>query len=244
MNTEKIAQNIHEVKARIAEAALRVGRTPQQVQLVAVSKTFPVPAIVAAYHCGQQHFGENRPEEGARKIPAVAVALGKSTPTWHCIGHIQRRKVRQVVAHFDVIHTLDRLSVAQKLSVAATAAEKSFPVLLECNVSGEASKHGYAVAGWEQDMAMRETFYQEITAIAALPSLHISGLMTMAPFVEHAATVRSVFASLRALRDALQAQFPLLALTELSMGMSNDFEIAVEEGATLVRIGRAIFGDY
>ncbi len=160
------------------------------------------------------------------------------------IGHIQSRKIRHVVAHFDVVHAIDRLSIAKKLSTAASAGGKRLPILLECNVSGEASKHGFAVAGWEQETAIREAFYQTIAEIATLPGLEVRGLMTMAPFIAEAETVRPVFASLRALRDAMGARFPNLALTDLSMGMSNDFEVAVEEGATLVRIGRAIFGDY
>lgn len=163
-------------------------------------------------------------------------------PTWHMIGHIQRRKTNLVIEHFDFVHSLDRLALAQKLSSLAVAAHKEIPVLLECNVSGEASKYGYAASGWEHDGGIRDVFYREVAALLALPGLHVEGLMTMAPIAEDAETVRPIFASLRALRDALREQFPTIAWQHLSMGMTDDFEVAVEEGATFVRIGRAIFG--
>ncbi|MFN2108474.1 MAG: YggS family pyridoxal phosphate-dependent enzyme, partial [Anaerolineae bacterium] len=165
-------------------------------------------------------------------------------PTWHMIGHIQRRKAPLVVQHFDMVHSIDRLAVAQKLSALAVDAERELPVLLECNVSGEVSKYGYQAAGWEKDPALRERLYAEVAAILALPGLRLEGLMTMAPIVDDAEAARPVFASLRALRDAFREHFPDVTLPHLSMGMTDDFEVAVEEGATLVRVGRAIFGSY
>ncbi|MBN2390377.1 MAG: YggS family pyridoxal phosphate-dependent enzyme [Anaerolineae bacterium] len=238
-----IVTNLENIRTRIAEAASRVGRNPSDVQLVAVTKTFPVDDILAAWDSGQRDFGENRPEEGAQKISEVASRLPAESekPTWHMIGHIQRRKAPLVVVHFDVVHSIDRLAVAQKLSVLAVDAERELPVLLECNVSGEASKYGYQTAGWEHDLALREHLYAEVAAIMALPGLRLEGLMTMAPIVDDAEAVRPVFASLRALRDALREHFPSVTLPHLSMGMTNDFEIAVEEGATLIRVGRGIF---
>ncbi len=244
MDERRICERLRHVRERIAEAALRRGRAPDAVRLVAVSKTFPPEAVLAAWACGQRDFGENRPEEGAWKIPAVTAQLGGSgdVPTWHMIGHIQRREVRHVVAHFDIVHSLDRQVLAQRLSRLAVEAGRTIPVLLECNVSGEASKYGYRVAGWEHDADVRAAFFGEVAVLAALPGLRIEGLMTMAPLVDDPEEVRPVFASLRALRDALTERFPAVTWRHLSMGMSSDFEVAVEEGATLVRIGRAIFG--
>ncbi len=241
-----VEENLERTRARIADAALRVGRDPAEVRLVAVTKTFPVDAILAAWDAGQHDFGENRPEEGAQKVLELATQLpgGDVQPVWHMIGHIQRRKAHLVVAHFDVAHSVDRLALAQKLSALAVEAGHKLPVLLECNVSGEASKYGYQAAGWERDAAIRERLYAEVAAVLALPGLRLEGLMTMAPLVEDAETVRPVFASLRGLRDALRERFPGAPLPHLSMGMTDDFAVAVEEGATLVRVGRAIFGPY
>lgn len=241
---ESISRNLSEIKVRIADAALRSGRSQQDVQLVAVTKTFPVEAILTAYNKGQHDFGENRPEQGAVKIPELANALQEIPPTWHMIGHIQSRKARLVVEHFDFVHSLDGMKLAQKLSTSAVSAGKQLPVLLECNVSGEASKYGYQVAGWKQEQRIREAFFDEVSSLVTLPNLDVQGLMTMAPIADNAEDVRPVFASLRALRDALCERFPQLSWPHLSMGMTDDFEVAVEEGATLVRIGRAIFGAY
>ncbi len=244
MDDKAICERLKRVRERIAEAALRRGRSPDAVKLVAVSKTFPPEAVLAAWACGQRDFGENRPEEGAWKIPAVAARLGKveELPTWHMIGHIQRRKARHVITHFDIVHSLDRQVLAQRLNRLAVEAGRTIPVLLECNVSGEASKYGYRVAGWEHNDDVRAAFFGEVAVLAALPGLRVEGLMTMAPLVDDPETVRPVFASLRALRDALAERFPAITWRHLSMGMSSDFEVAVEEGATLVRIGQAIFG--
>lgn len=238
----QIASNLAQVRERIAEAALRAGRDPATVRLVAVSKTFPAEAVLAAWEAGQRDFGENRAEEAAVKVPLVAAALEGAHPIWHMIGHLQRRKARLVLAHFDVVHSVDSLALAQKLSALAVAARRELPVLLECNVSGEESKYGYRLAGWECAPAVRERFFREVAALLALPGLQLEGVMTVAPFSEDPEAVRPVFASLRALREALRERFPTVAWPHLSMGMTDDFEVAVAEGATLVRIGRAIFG--
>jgi pyridoxal phosphate enzyme (YggS family) len=254
-----VAENLREVRDRIGEAAIRAARDPDSVCLVAVTKTLPVAAVVEAYDAGQRHFGENRPEEGAEKIPQVyrrvspkgpanaQLSAGKtsqvgSSPIWHMIGHVQSRKADLVVAHFDAVHSIDRLRIAQRISACAVAAAREIPVLLECNVSGEASKFGYRAAGWEQDAGLRTALGADVAAVAALPGLRIEGLMTMAPLSADLSVARAAFASLRALRDDLQGQFPSMDLHHLSMGMTNDYEVAIEEGATLVRIGRAIFG--
>jgi len=237
-----IVYNLAQVQERIAEAALRAGRDPAGITLVAVTKTRPAEIVVAAYRAGVVHFGENRLEEGVTKIPAVHAAIAGSRPTWHMVGHVQSRKARAVVAHFDYVHSVDRLKVARRLSNFAQEAGQALPVLLECNVSGEETKFGFNVHGWEQDDARRKVFFAAIEEILALPGLAVQGLMTMAPLVTDPETVRPVFASLRALLDALRARFPAHDWCQLSMGMTDDFEVAIEEGATMVRIGRAIFG--
>lgn len=236
-----IERNLEQVRARIAAAAWRVGRDPAAVRLVAVTKTCGPAALLEAWACGQRDFGENRPEAGAAKIPQVEAALNGQRPTWHMIGNVQRRKAPLVIAHFHWLHSLDRLALAQRLSREAEAAGRTLPVLLECNVSGEASKAGYALSGWERDAAARERFFQEVQALLKLPALRVEGLMTMAPFADDASLARPVFTSLRGLRDALRERFPQQPWEQLSMGMTDDFEVAIEEGATLVRIGRAIF---
>ncbi len=240
---DDIARNLARVQERIAEAALRAGRDPAGVTLVAITKAFPPEAVVAAYQAGVRHFGENRVEEGEVKIVVVHTALSGSRPTWHMVGHVQSRKAREVVAHFDYVHSVDRLKIARRLSDFARAAGQVLPALLECNVSGEETKFGFDLYGWEQDAARREGFFAAVAEILALPGLAVQGLMTMAPVAVDPETVRPVFAGLRALRDALRERFPDHDWRHLSMGMTDDFEIAVEEGATMVRIGRAIFGE-
>ncbi len=258
MASQDVVRNLRVVRERIAEAALRSGRDPDEVSLVAVSKTFPVTAVVEAIHAGQRVFGENRPEEGARKIPEVLRALASDPArsgreasmsasadvslVWHMIGHVQSRKADLVVAHFDVVHSVDRLKLAQKLSRLAVDAGREMPVLLECNVTGEAGKYGYPAAGWEHDADCRAALRSEATAVAALSGLRIEGLMTVAPVTGDPQVMHKVFASLRGLRDYLREQVPQADWGQLSMGMTDDFEVAISEGATIVRIGRAIFG--
>jgi pyridoxal phosphate enzyme (YggS family) len=238
-----VAHNLAQVRERIVEAALRSGRDPAEVTLVAVSKTFPAEAVFAAYEAGVRHFGENRVGEGEAKIPAVRARLSRPQPTWHMVGHVQSRKAKRVVDHFDYVHSVDRLKIARRFSRFAQKAEQELPVLLECNVSGEESKYGFDLPGWEQDSAERDAFFAAAEEILALPGLLVEGLMTMAPLVADPETVRPVFASLRGLLNALRERFPTHDWRHLSMGMTDDFEVAVEEGATLVRIGRAIFGE-
>lgn len=236
-----IGSNLARVQERIAEASLRVGRDPAEITLVAVTKTHPPEVVVAAYQAGARHFGENRAAEGAAKIPAVRAAISGPRPTWHMVGHVQSRKAETVVAHFDHVHSIDRPKIARRLNRFAQEG-KSLPVLLECNVSGEETKSGFDLQNWERDAARRESFFAAVEEILTLPAIAVEGLMMMAPFVADPETVRPVFASLRALRDALRERFPAQDWRHLSMGMTDDFEIAIEEGATMVRVGRAIFG--
>jgi pyridoxal phosphate enzyme (YggS family) len=237
-----IAHNLAQVQERIAQAALRVGRDPAAITLVAVTKTHPAETVVAAYEAGVRHFGENRVEEGMAKIPAARDAITGPQPKWHMVGHVQSRKAQAAVEHFDYVHSVDRLKIAQRLDRFAQEAGLTLPVLLECNVSGEESKYGFELAGWEQAEAKRNTFFAIVEEILELPGLAVCGLMTMAPFVADPEMVRPVFASLRRLLDALHKRFPSGDWRHLSMGMTDDFEVAVEEGSTMVRIGRAIFG--
>lgn len=237
-----IARNLAQVQERIAQAALRVGRDPAAITLVAVTKTHPAETVVAAYEAGVRHFGENRVEEGMAKIPAARDAISGPQPKWHMVGHVQSRKAQAAVEHFDYVHSVDRLKIAQRLSRFAQEAGLTLSVLLECNVSGEESKYGFELAGWEQAKAKRNTFFATVEEILELPGLAVRGLMTMAPFVADSETVRPVFANLRRLLDALRERFPSGGWRHLSMGMTDDFEVAVEEGSTMVRIGRAIFG--
>ena len=238
----EIARNLEQVRERMAGATLRAGRDPAQVTLVAVTKTRPVEEVLDAFEAGVLHVGENRVEEAAPKIPAVRAALPATQPIWHMVGHIQSRKAGDVVALFDYAHSVDRLKTARRLSRFACEAGRVLPVLVECNVSGEGAKFGFDLHGWERDEPRREAFYAAVEEMLALPGLGVEGLMTMAPLVADPETVRPVFASLRALLDALRERFPTQDWRHLSMGMTDDFEVAIEEGATMVRVGRAIFG--
>jgi pyridoxal phosphate enzyme (YggS family) len=226
-----IAANLANVRQRIEAAAQRVGRSGDEVVLVAVSKTHPIQAIAAAYAVGQRDFGENRVEELWPKV-GEAKRLGLDEIRWHLIGTIQSRKSAGAIGPFVLIHSVDRLKLANRLNRDAAAAGKVMDVLLEVNVSGEESKHGFTP--------------HEVMAAApellAYPALRVRGLMTMAPLVEDAEETRPVFRRLAELRAKLSAVHPGLVWPELSMGMTNDFEVAVEEGATLVRVGSAIFG--
>jgi pyridoxal phosphate enzyme (YggS family) len=238
-----IGANLARVQERIAAAARRAGRRPEEVTLVAVTKTHPAHVVTAAYQAGLRDLGENRVEEASGKIPRVREQVAASDRIrWHMIGHLQRRKARLAVALFDLIHSVDSLRLAQRIDRMAAESDKVMPVLLEVNVSGEASKYGFEqspAAGPEE----RAAFLADVAQILALPHLRLCGLMTMAPIVADPEEARPVFVALRRLRDDLRQRFPEADWRELSMGMTDDFEVAVEEGATLVRIGRAIFGE-
>lgn len=236
------AARIEEVRSRIAEAAHRAGRDPSDVLLIAVSKTHPLEAVQAAYEAGLRHFGENRVEEAVAKIPAARTAL-PSDVVWHMIGHIQSRKTADVPGLFEWVHSVDRLKVARRLSDAAQAKGRLLDVLLELNVSGEESKQGYGMAGWPDDSRAFDVLCQDVEAMAGLPGICVQGLMTMAPYSDDSEAARPVFRRLRAVREALCERFPAMSWMQLSMGMTADYEVAVEEGATMVRVGTAIFGE-
>lgn len=223
------------IRAQIDAAAVRVKREPASVRLVVVTKTRPVETVRAAVEAGIHDLGENYAEEAVEKIRAVGEVEGLR---WHMIGHVQSRKADLVAGHFDFMHSLDSLKLANRLERFAAEAGRTLPVLLECNVGGEASKFGYP-ASTSEDL---ETLCREIEQIALLPHLQIRGLMTMPPLYDDPEQTRPFFARLRELRNFLAGRFPALAWDELSMGTSADFVAAVEEGATIVRVGTAILG--
>ena len=235
-----IEANVARVRQRIDAACQKVGRDPAEVTLLAVSKMQPPEAVQEAAVAGLQHFGENRVEEAVSKIPQVKRCVAEPL-TWHMVGHIQSRKARQIPGLFHMVHAVDRVKLARRLSSLVSAGGGSLDVLLEVNVSGEASKSGLAAAGWQRDAGLRAELWRDIESILGLPDLQVLGLMTMAPIVRDAEETRPVFSQLAALRDALATDLGV-SLPELSMGMTDDYPVAVEEGATIVRIGRAIFG--
>jgi len=227
-----LAENIAQVQSNIVQAAERVGRRLEEVTLVAVSKTKPVELIKQAYHLGLRDFGENRVQDALPKIAEFRHAELQPV-TWHMIGHLQRNKVNKVVGSFDRVQSVDSLQLAQALNSHAAELEIRMAVLLQVNVSGEESKEGMTP---EETSALA----QQITA---LPHLDVQGLMTIAPQVQDPEEVRPVFRALRELRDRLRNQVPQSTWHHLSMGMTDDYGIAIEEGATIVRVGRAIFGE-
>jgi pyridoxal phosphate enzyme (YggS family) len=236
-----IQTRVRHVQDEIAAACARAGRQPDAVTLVAVSKTHPAEAVVQAIEVGLRHFGENRAEEAVGKMSAVA-ALTDTPVAWHMIGHVQTRKARYVTSGFTLLHSLDSVHLAERLNRLLVEQGATLDVLLEVNVSGEESKQGWDVPNWQDNPAQRQVLWQDVAQLLTLPALNVRGLMTMAPIVEQAEAARPVFSALRTLRDALANDFPGPAWAELSMGMTDDFPVAVEEGATLVRVGRAIFG--
>lgn len=238
---ETLAGRLEAVRETIVAACARANRPADSVTLIAVSKTHSPDAVLEAIACGQTHYGENRLEEAADKITAVN-ARSPVPLTWHMIGHVQSRKARDVIAVFGCIHSLDSLKLAERYSRFAVEMGRTVPVLLEMNVSGEDSKSGFAAEHWRDDSNQRESLWNDIRRIIELPGLQVRGLMTMAPIVEQPEAARPTFSALREFRNALAADFPAADWSALSMGMTDDYTVAIEEGATIVRVGRAIFG--
>ncbi|PYU94669.1 MAG: YggS family pyridoxal phosphate-dependent enzyme [Acidobacteria bacterium] len=225
-----LKDNIARVQERIAEACRRVGRRPEDVKLVAVSKTVPPDRIRAAYDAGLRDFGENRVQEANAK----RAALSDLTVTWHLVGHLQSNKAKLARELFHWAHSLDSLRLAQKLDQAAVSSGDRLPVLIEVNLGEEQTKSGVR----EQDvLPLAEQ-------VSRLPTLELRGLMVLPPFFEDPEQARPFFGRLRDLAKTIEAaNSPGVSMRELSMGMSHDFEVAIEEGATTVRIGTAIFGE-
>ncbi len=234
-----ITDNIARVQDNIADACSRANRNKNDVTLVAVSKKHPVESIVTAMESGLTHFGENRVDEAQAKVPAINQQVD-NTPTWHFIGHIQSRQASDVTPLFQVVHSIDRMKIARKLSALGQEQAKPLSAMIEINISGETAKYGFDAFNWKTDALVKRNLWQAISDIMVLPSLNVCGLMTMAPFYDNMEDTRPVFAGLAELRDELQSSLKI-ALPDLSMGMTNDYPVAIEEGATIVRVGRAIF---
>jgi pyridoxal phosphate enzyme (YggS family) len=230
-----IRERYNKVLDTIASTAKKAGRTSDSIRLVVVTKLQPADIILAAIEAGAKILGENYAEEAVEKISALKT---QSAVEWHMIGHVQSRKASLVAQHFALVHSLDSQKLAQRLNRSAQELGRKVPVLLEFNVSGEKSKHG-----WEAfDDSKWPDLLPEINAITILPNLNIRGLMTMPPLSTDPEAARTYFRKLRHLRDFLSNRVPTAEWGELSMGTSTDFAVAVEEGATLVRIGQAILG--
>jgi hypothetical protein len=222
-----IAENLQRVRKQIAHAAAKAGRAPNEIELVAVTKTHPAERVSEAVEAGQTVFGESRVQEARAKIPELPSNL-----RWHFVGHLQKNKIRHALPLFDLFHGVDSLGLAQEMDRLA-AEEGGHPrVLLEVNVAGEGSKFGFTA----------ETLRADLPSLLALPRLSIEGLMCIPPLAEEAEASRKFFGQLRELRDSLEKEFDV-KFPHLSMGMTQDFSVAVEEGATLVRVGTAIFGE-
>ncbi len=230
----EVKERYQRVLDRMARAARASGRDPESIRLVVVTKGHPLPVVRAAVAAGARILGENYAEEGLAKMSE----LEAEDVEWHMIGHIQSRKARMVVAHYDVVHSLDRLKLARRLDRFAAQEGVKLPVLLEFNLSGEETKFGFPA--WERNNWPE--LAESLTPILELPHLDVCGLMTMPPFDPDPEATRPFFRRLRELRDVLAARFPGASWDELSMGMSHDFEIAIQEGATLIRVGTAIVG--
>lgn len=225
-----LAQRLADVRARLARAARRSGRLPDAVRLIAVSKTYPADHVRLAAAAGQLDFGENRVQEGLQK----AETLRDLPLRWHLIGHLQSNKARKAATSFHAVHSVDRLELLETLDRAAAEAGCTPDLLVQVDLAGEATKHGLALEGLRQVLA----------AGARCRAARLVGLMLLPPFLEDPEQVRPYFRHLRELRDQAVAEGVVASemVRELSMGMSHDFEVAVEEGATMVRVGTAIFG--
>jgi pyridoxal phosphate enzyme (YggS family) len=223
---EPIPKNLERVRAQIADAARKSGRSVDDLELVAISKTHEAEKVRAAFDAGQQLFGESRVQEARAKIPLLP-----SAARWHFVGRLQKNKVRHALPLFELFHSVDSLALARDMNRIADEEGRHPRILLEVNVAGEGSKIGFAP----------DTLRAEMEALLELPRLTIDGLMTIPPLAAEAEASRRYFVALRELRDLLVQQFRIV-LPHLSMGMTGDFTVAIEEGATMVRVGTAIFG--
>jgi PLP dependent protein len=228
MTNPDLPSRVAEVRERIAAALRRAGRPEGGVTLVAVTKTYPAETVRAARAAGLVDIGENRVQELIDKVGE----LGRDAATWHLIGHLQRNKARRAAGAFDLLHSLDSVRLARELSNIGSAEARRARVLLQVNTSGEQSKSGF-----EPDR-----FFDEAAEVCALPGLQVDGLMTMAPFTDDEAVLRRTFAATRRLAEDAASRIEGFSAAHLSMGMSNDYQIAVEEGSTLVRLGTVLFG--
>jgi hypothetical protein len=224
-----IAGNIARIQDEIAEAAHKAGRDPGDIQLMAVTKTHPFEDVLAAYQAGIRLFGENRVQEAVGKYTLPLPADMKL----HMIGHLQSNKVKQIVPFVQCVESIDKVATAEELNKRAQASGKSIDIMFEVNTSGEVSKNGFSEY---------EELSDALGAVLELAALRVTGLMTIGPLGGDEGQIRNAFILLRSMSDRLSTEYPQVALRELSMGMSGDFPIAVAEGATIVRVGTAIFG--
>jgi pyridoxal phosphate enzyme (YggS family) len=225
-----IADRVAAVRERIARAAERASRSPAEVTLVAVSKTHPTPAVREAFAAGVRDFGENRVQEAEEKVEAT-VDLAAAGLRWHLVGHLQSNKARRAAALFDVVESVDSIELGRRLAREAAAARRTLSTLVQVDLAGEETKFGLEEA----------QLFPALEALRDAPGLRVDGLMVLPPYVEDPDAARPFFRRLRALTERARSE-GLIAGSELSMGMSHDFEAAVEEGATIVRVGTAIFG--
>lgn len=238
MNRSRVSQissNFEDVKEKIEKSAGKAGRNSALIKLIVVTKMHPVDVLADAVQAGIRDFGENYAEEAERKILELGSVDGLQ---WHMIGHVQSRKADIVARHFDFVHSVDSYKLADRLNRYALSMNKLIPVLLECNVSGEENKYGFSAL----DEAGMNQLLIEAERIAQMPNLSIRGLMTMPPLFDHAEKTRPFFQKLCGVQRYLSKHLPSVAWDELSMGTSSDFQVAVEEGATMVRVGTAILG--
>jgi PLP dependent protein len=246
MELNNIAENITRIRERIDHAVRRAGRSADEITLIAVTKTHSAQVVSMALAAGLTDCGENRVQEAEDKIGLLRDAAVR----WHLIGHLQRNKAKRAAALFDMIHSLDSLRLAEALNRYVEEASllhpeddrRRLPVLLQVNVSGEVSKEGFSLPGGIENPDL-EAFVSQVKQVIALPYLDVQGLMTVAPYDDDPEAARPTFRALRLLRDEIARRVPDGSLPHLSMGMTGDFEIAIEEGATFVRVGRAIFGE-
>jgi PLP dependent protein len=230
-----IRENYQAVLDKIADSAHKSGRPPEDIRLVVVTKSQPLEVVQAAFEAGVRILGENYPEEGVTKIQSLSSQSGVE---WHMIGHVQSRKARLVAEYYELLHSLDSLKLARRLDRFAGEQDRILPVLLEFNVGGEESK-----SGWDaSEVSLWNAFLPDVESIMELPNLRVQGLMTMPPLETDPDDSRRYFQRLRRLRDHLASAFYQADWGELSMGTSADYTVAVEEGATLVRVGTAIVG--
>jgi hypothetical protein len=222
-----IAENLERVRAQITRAAEKAGRKAEDVQLIAISKTHDAERVREAYEAGQEVFGESRVQEARVKIPELSSAI-----RWHFVGHLQKNKIRHALPLFELMHSVDSLALAQDIDRIAQEEGLHPRVLLEVNVAGEGSKFGFTA----------DKLRNAMESLLSLARLSIEGLMTLPPLAPEAEASRKFFVQLRELRDALENEFDV-KIPHLSMGMTNDFAVAIEEGATMVRVGTAIFGE-
>ena len=224
-----VAENLEQVRRRVAAAAERAGRNADEITLISVSKTKPVELLMEAYEAGSRDFGENKVQEMTQKIEEMPKDI-----RWHMIGHLQRNKVKYLIGKTELIHSVDSLRLAEEISRLSVRENVTSDILIEVNVAEEESKFGITT----------DDTVELVKEVAKLPGIHICGLMTIAPYVENAEENRNIFRQLRELSvDIASKNIDNVTMCELSMGMTGDYEVAVEEGATLVRVGTGIFGE-